>query len=69
MNLRVFLSSVITAHFQQCTNGLILSLSILVTTVLLHNYFVGSIGFATGCWSFNAWGAAGGQEHMLNSGA
>jgi len=36
---------------------------LLVIAVLLHNYFVGSIGFATGCWSFNAWGAAGGQEH------
>ena len=42
---------------------------LLVIAVLLHNYFVGSIGFATGCWSFNASGAAGGQEHMLNSGA
>jgi len=42
---------------------------LLVTTLLLHNYFLGSTGFATGCWSFNAWGAAGGQEHMLDSGA
>jgi len=68
MNQRL-LALFVRTLFQQCTNGLILSLSILVTTVLLHNYFVGSIGFATGCWSFNAWGAAGGQEHMLNSGA
>jgi hypothetical protein len=65
MNQRVL--TLLSGHiFNNARMGLFF---LLVTPVLLHNYFLGSIGFATGCWSFNAWGAAGGQEHMLNSGA